>query len=72
MAAMPAKPDTWPAFCAVMPPSAKTGSGTARAIRRARAEAKNNRNLAAQKLGISRTTLWRRLREIDAKVDASV
>jgi propionate catabolism operon transcriptional regulator len=35
-------------------------------IQRALAEAKNNRNLAAQKLGISRTTLWRRLREVES------
>jgi len=35
-------------------------------IQRALAEAKNNRNLAAQKLGISRTTLWRRLREAES------
>ncbi|MFA7278692.1 MAG: propionate catabolism operon regulatory protein PrpR [Sterolibacterium sp.] len=35
-------------------------------IQRALAESKNNRNLAAQKLGISRTTLWRRLREAES------
>jgi len=35
-------------------------------IRRVLAEANNNRNLAAQKLGISRTTLWRRLRETES------
>lgn len=34
-------------------------------IRQVLAEVNNNRNLAARKLGISRTTLWRRMREAE-------
>ena len=69
---LPAQPRPGAAPAPARPDDAASIELDDQSIRRALAEAKNNRNLAAQKLGISRTTLWRRLREIDAKVDASV
>ena len=57
MAAMPAKPGSSAAFCAVTPPSAKTGTGTLRAISRARAADKTRACLwlAVGKTGDSST-----------------
>lgn len=49
---------------AVAPHPSIVGDLDEATIRRALAEVGNNRNLAAQKLGMSRTTLWRRMRRI--------